>query len=116
MSKATATRRLAQLATQGLLTRHGSGRGTYYTVAQSISGAEAPANKHTLLSQLRERQAELTAGFDIISIEPIGAQHPHVRLDLRVRFATVPDLFAFFALERRIATALGVEVKLIPEA
>lgn len=108
MSKATATRRLADLVEGGYLQRHGKGRGTYYSLAEGNG-----PNLHDQVAQLlRQHITGLARGYDITAIGL--ATDAAIPLRLHVRFAVLPDLPRFFELEAHLSTLLSCEVNLKP--
>jgi tetratricopeptide (TPR) repeat protein len=113
VSKATATRRLADMAARGLLVQQGQGRSTAYVLAQAQDGGRRMVDGGSVL--LGEAQlAALREEFSLMGIAPIAAgDGPALRL--LVRFARLPDLRAFFALERRLSAMLGQPVDLVLE-
>ncbi len=108
MSKSTATRRLADLLAQGELSRHGQGRGTYYTLAERAAVAADRAVQERLAGaaeRLRERY----------TVEQIQQGSPiSERLALTVKFRVLPDLVHFFELEAHLSVLLNQPVDLKP--
>jgi hypothetical protein len=120
VSKATATRRLADMAARGLLVQQGQGRSTAYVGGQEDKGTGGQGDRRTRGQEdggglLGEAQlAALREEFALVGVAPVAAgDGPALRL--RVRFARLPELRAFFALERRLSAMLGQPVDLILE-
>ncbi|MEM7116486.1 MAG: tetratricopeptide repeat protein [Chloroflexota bacterium] len=107
VSKATATRRLAELVEKGLLVKHGKGRGTYYALPATNSGQFA-----TLL-QMNKGVWEVQFGLVALGLMSKGVENG--RLSLVARFSSPPNLHTFFAFEALLTETVGVEVDLKPE-
>jgi predicted nucleotidyltransferase len=129
MSKATATRRLSELVDQGYLHQAGKGRGTYYTLApvngqnppatDSLAGERAACSKSrgasALAECLRPHQSTLSRTYALTALGIITNSteaSPANPLDLVARFATLPDLPHFFALEAQLSQWLNVRIDL----
>ena len=113
VSKATATRRLADMAQRGLLVQPGQGRATAYMLGQgSDAGRWTLDSVEPLLSA--GQLGLLREEFALASLGPTAASAGPV-LRLRVRFTILPDLASFFALERRLSAMLGQPVDLVLE-
>lgn len=106
VSKATATRRLAELADDGYLTRVGQGRGTYYILSSSRpeAGTVATSAETSLLTQLAPSLDFLRRAYtvDHIDIEP-SALAPVV---LHVHFEQEPTFRQFIDLQQHLADTL----------
>jgi tetratricopeptide (TPR) repeat protein len=135
VSKATATRRLAELAAAGLLCRFGEGRGTYYAIADE-PGTEGGSNDWTavmpaattapdavssarsageLTARLYQQSAHFQSRF---GLEAVGLVEPVSGAPLRLaaRFVAPPDLTGFFQLEQELSRLLQEPVDLLPES
>jgi len=111
ISKATATRRLAELVEHGLLVVHGKGRGTCYTLTQPAAPMATRTEAHHLQT-LRQHEQTLRTHFAVAGIGIVDHGSPNVLVDLLVRFTRPPDLTGFFALERYLGQLLGVRIDL----
>jgi tetratricopeptide (TPR) repeat protein len=140
-SKATATRRLADLAAQGYLQRFGEGRGTYYAPVDRVavshtaaSSAMDSATAHSLhpvhrqttvrdasgeLARLYQQRGRFQSSFGLSALglvdDEAGNEAGAGPLRLAARFADPPALGGFFALEAELGRALGRPVDLVPE-
>ncbi len=128
MSKATATRRLTELVDQGYLCQAGKGRGTYYTLAPvNGNGCNLPSTANSTLARskndmaalaqcLRQHRSALSSTYALTALgiiqDEAAAGASNHRLDLAARFATLPDLRSFFALETQLAKLLNLRVDL----
>jgi len=108
ISKPTATRRLRELTDAGLLAAHGKGRATCYAAVAGATTGEMALN-----AELATLAAELAGeyGMTALCVVRIAAD----AVDLAVHFQQLPDLAAFFRLERRLAAGLGRPVHLKPD-
>jgi tetratricopeptide (TPR) repeat protein len=108
VSKATATRRLAELTQRGFLRQDGKGRATaYLPVVAEPARVEAPPGNAT--HPLYAYTAELASyGVTAIGVPPPAGDR------LLVRFRALPDLARFFALEQRLSAILGRRIDLQP--
>jgi tetratricopeptide (TPR) repeat protein len=93
LSKATATRRLTALATAGLLTPVGRGRGISYVIGK---------RNNTLSAELCARYGIRAAGW--VAGAPI----------LALRFEPLPDLLTFLALRAEVRQEVGEAVEVLP--
>jgi hypothetical protein len=114
ISKATATRRLADLVRKGYLHSHGKGRATTYVLANDRRAAEPierglPADVEALL---REHAGRLGERYAVSALGLVGAAGAELRL--LAQFARTPDLFVFFELEGLLGQLLGRRVDLMP--
>ncbi len=109
ISKPTATRRLRELTAAGLLAAHGKGRATCY-----VAVAGATVGEMTLAAELAALGDELAAEYGITAL--YVARITEEAVDLAVHFQQLPDLVAFFRLERRLAAGVGRPVHLKPDA
>ena len=112
ISKATATRKLANMVEQGKLERHGEGRAVYYTLPQSEAQAYTPtypAVSH-LQHQIETLLPSIRADFQV---ESLLAMTESTRADIEITFKHLPDLPTFFALERKLSLALGFQINLV---
>ncbi|MCB0044813.1 MAG: tetratricopeptide repeat protein [Caldilineaceae bacterium] len=129
VSKPTATRKLAGLATRGLLARQGQGRGTFYTRAHQgdAPAAASPPDGPALGRRLRAVQTELAREYRITGLAlvrtdlPPDARAPGSPLlpdapTVIARFAEMPDVPALFAAQARISRAWGAPLHVIPLA
>jgi tetratricopeptide (TPR) repeat protein len=128
ISKATATRRLAQLVERELLQPHGKGRGVYYVLAQAHRAAgqasgPAPQLADSLAHQLEQIAAALQPEKEELArdfaVANLGIVYPISNVNngaftLLVRFACLPDLFCFFSLENQLAVWLNQPVDVKP--
>ena len=114
VSKATATRRLAELAESGFLVREGQGRGTYYVLGES----HAPAAKevagnvtggYTVTVPLSDELAFLRNTYAVTDIAVIEAPLP---VTLRVHFSREPTFRQFVDMQQHLAEALKRPVHL----
>jgi DNA-binding transcriptional MocR family regulator len=114
VSKATATRRLAELAESGFLVREGQGRGTYYVLGES----HAPAAKevagnvtggYTVTVPLNDELAFLRNTYAVTDIAVIEAPLP---VTLRVHFSREPTFRQFVDMQQHLAEALKRPVHL----
>lgn len=130
ISKATATRRLAALAQQGLLHRVGQGRGTFYVrgapnpppaaaptaaPAQGVGAATPLADLERVARLLDPHGVRLQhCGVEALGVlsDPQAGGQPR----LVARFSRLPDVLTFLALEQELATWLKADVRLLPEA
>jgi tetratricopeptide (TPR) repeat protein len=119
VSKATATRRLATLVEQGILTRYGEGRGVHYAYASApANGAHGSLTHATpdlsLPANVGERLARhgpaLALEFDLVAlgVDPTEGQRWYGA------FRAWPDVPTFFRLEARLGEVLGTRVNLKP--
>lgn len=108
VSKATATRRLADLVEKGLLEKYGKGRGTYYAVPQGL------ASNEEWRAALKKYQAVWLVRFGLVRLGLLPRGDAENRLNLVAQFKNQPDLEMFFELETKIAEAAGVAVDLKP--
>lgn len=120
VSKATATRKLARLTETGLLTKHGQGRGTYYTRAHQVPAvlvagdlAGLQARLDAVLPRFAEKYAleRLEAKNVVQTAAPGGAGE--VRYDVRAVFRRLPDLQGFFDLERALGDSSRTVINLV---
>ncbi|HET9224416.1 MAG TPA: tetratricopeptide repeat protein [Roseiflexaceae bacterium] len=113
ISKATATRRLADLVRKGQLRPHGKGRATTYLPTSSHPTEPLEADPSTRLeSLLREQASRLSERYALSAVGLVRATG--VELRLLARFARAPDLHTFFELERVLGQLLGQRVDLLP--
>lgn len=116
VSRATATRRLSTLAEKGYLEKRGEGRGTYYVIAEPTTPAMAaapPNNTKRIQAKLTAQQAQLAATYGVLALDLAPGRVPTT--SFHVRFATLPSLEQFFALEEYLSSQLGVIVDLKPQ-
>jgi len=124
VSKATATRKLAHLASLGLLARHGQGRGTYYVERGAAAGERDREALQACLDGLLERfvASHGVEGFSVgalfLPTRPEGVEgwEPRAqagRFDVAVRFGQLPELRAFLELEQLLSVELGQSVRLL---
>ncbi len=116
ISKATATRRLTELVDRGALVRVGHGRGTCYVPATGTLFQPEPESNAAQIACLYSLREELLSRHGIASMAIVETDRQTNRLELLVRFTTLPDLITFFHIEQRLSTALGQTVDLIPDA
>jgi tetratricopeptide (TPR) repeat protein len=141
ISKATATRRLAELAARGVLEKFGDGRGTYYTLPTG-DGESAARRRSTLAPGPkpgpRQEQAQedleedyarmrrvlhwqssrLADDFGLAALGLTGERwggERHALLPMIARFERQPDLARFFDLEHFLSTLLDAPLHLAPE-
>jgi tetratricopeptide (TPR) repeat protein len=114
ISKATATRRLAELAESGFLVREGQGRGTYYI----LRGSHAPAAKdvagnvpgvYAIAPQFTRELAFLRSTYAVTDIAVIEAPVP---VTLRVHFSQEPTFRQFVDMQQHLAETLNRPVHL----
>lgn len=113
VSKATATRKLSALADAAVLVKVGQGRATHY-VLPSADRADALAAPQDARAVLANQRILLEHYYGITALglpADVGDE-----LVVVVRFAELPDLLTFFALEERLAQTLGRPLRLRPEA
>jgi tetratricopeptide (TPR) repeat protein len=128
VSKATATRRLAQLVERQLLQLQGKGRGAYHVLAQtyranrqafnpapSLPGSFAHRLEQIATVLLSEKEA-LTHHFAVASL---GVVYPVTNtaygvVAFFVRFVRLPDLLRFFTLENHLSALLKQPVDVKP--
>ena len=119
VSKATATRRLAEWVAQGVLARQGQGRGAYYELAAPFPAATVtePAVEvaAALRQQLYHHWEPPKIGFRLAALGVVTAP-PSTPPRLVARFITLPELSEFFKLEAALARLLSREIDLLPEA
>jgi DNA-binding transcriptional ArsR family regulator len=108
ISKPTATRRLRDLTNAGLLAAHGKGRATCYAAVAGATTGEMALN-----AELATLAAELVGEYGMTALYVVRIAADAV--DLAVHFQQLPDLAAFFRLERRLAAGLGGPVHLKPD-
>jgi len=125
VSKATATRRLANLVQSGHLEKRGQGRGTYYAspndtdftsinLGHDQSTVEQPDAQHDRLRQILEQQRHtLTERYPVAALGVIS-QERYVQ-QMLVRFDETPDLQIFFELEKELTALLDFHVDLVLE-
>jgi hypothetical protein len=114
ISKATATRRLADLVRKGYLRPHGKGRATTYLL-KTISRPTEPIDRTMppdLESVLREQAGRLMERYALSAVGLISAAGAEPRL--LARFTRTPDLHSFFELERVLGQLFGQRVDLLP--
>ena len=116
ISKATATRRLAELVERGYLEKQGEGRGTYYVLCEQphqTGRASKPSEFDVLQEKLRQQEQHLRQQHGIIAFGIVqeAARKPLTGV---VRFAVLPDLHRFFALEKALGKLVGVPFDLLP--
>lgn len=117
VSKATATRRLSELARRGLLAPQGKGRATAYVPVAHGAPPARPAPVEpapTWLTQLFRQAQPLFATYGVRRLGQITAE-PIAITRLVARFQRPPDLAGFFALERQLAALAGRPIDLLPE-
>jgi tetratricopeptide (TPR) repeat protein len=121
ISKATATRRLADLVRKGLLRPAGKGRATIYALAASeFSPAFDPRplsdiNAFAQVEAMLYAQAGwLTAHYNVEAFGLPDTMPASGDLRLLVRFTRTPDLHTFFELEQRLSERLRHRVDLLP--
>jgi DNA-binding Lrp family transcriptional regulator len=124
VSKATATRRLAELVEQGVLVQHGRGRGTHYKrrAAVKLPNAQPDQPEQTLSAQivstLHQQETLLRANYALCALGLVAAQEAApdraVLVELVVRFSCQPDLRTFFALEQELGTLIQKRIDLLP--
>lgn len=118
LSKATATRRLAELANQGLLRRHGEGRGTQYTPTVAAPRLPAPTGDSDVDAGLRQKLHAATdylaRTFDVTALGIAADGAPRDGLRLVVAFANEPDLATFFRLEDELARVVELPLDVRP--
>jgi tetratricopeptide (TPR) repeat protein len=121
ISKATATRRLSELAAQGHLRRFGEGRGTYYATAAEDA---APAPPDGIARRTPDRDALDLRGRlyqhsariqSIPGLSALGIVEADGPARLAARFSAAPDLMAFFRLESELSRLLGQPIDLLPD-
>ncbi|MCB0063441.1 MAG: tetratricopeptide repeat protein [Caldilineaceae bacterium] len=144
ISRATATRRLTALTEVGHLTQHGKGRGTYYTVADSIAAAHSAADQaitddiptagpcpttgtttDTTTGTSSETQAVPLAANLATHLPTLRERYRVTDLTptpstspmprFTVRFAELPSLPEFCALRTYLTEITGVEIDLWPD-
>lgn len=108
VSKATATRRLAELTKRGLLRQEGQGRATTYMPTEPAHPGSAPLSNE--LERFIQTHAAELATSGMLALGRLPAEPER----LFVRFATLPDLASFFALEQRLSALLGRRIDLQP--
>jgi tetratricopeptide (TPR) repeat protein len=118
VSKATATRRLAELVAQGALARQGKGRGAYYELAETVHPATVTEAAVEIVAALREQLYHhwepLRNSYRLAALGVVAA--PSTPPRLAARFIAMPDLPEFFQLEAALARLLNREIDLLPEA
>jgi tetratricopeptide (TPR) repeat protein/predicted nucleotidyltransferase len=120
VSKATATRRLSDLAQRGLLWQQGKGRATMYTLPNATlqqgptsSARQNPPVMASIEHLLREHAHDLLAQFGVIAF---GMCHPppvESSLALLVRFHVQPTMSVFLELEHWLSMLYAQRVDLI---
>jgi len=119
VSKATATRRLANLVQSGHLEKRGQRRGTYYAAPNGTDLAslniaeELPVQPDKLRQMLEQQRYALTERYPITALGVIS-QDRYVQ-QMLVRFDETPDIENFFELKKELASLLDCHVDLIPE-
>jgi tetratricopeptide (TPR) repeat protein len=114
VSKATATRRLAELAESGYLVRRGQGRATYYMLSSGENSAQSEplAQENALDPLLHEEMDDLRRTYAVTQVDIV--ESPAALVTVRVHFNREPSFQQFLALERRLAAALQRPVHLEP--
>lgn len=119
VSKATATRKLARLERAGLLVKRGQGRATYYTRAHAVPAvllAGDLAGLQTRLDALLPRYTRSHAleRLEAVRVAQVSAPNgdADVLYDVRAVFRRLPDLLAFFDLERALSAATRTSINL----
>lgn len=113
VSKATATRKLSALADAAVLVKVGQGRATHY-VLPSADRADAAAAPRDARAVLANQRILLEHYYGITALGLLA--HVDDELVVVARFAELPELLAFFALEERLAQTVGRPLRLRPEA
>lgn len=119
VSKATATRKLARLEKAGLLVRHAQGRATYYTRAHAVPAVILAGDLAGLQTRLEAILPRFAQSYGLERLEasrvaqaaaPDGGSE--VCYDVRAVFQRLPDLRAFFDLERALSAATRTSINL----
>lgn len=131
VSKATATRKLANMVKLGLLRKEGKGRGTRYIASDvastqfALPGIGAREERQALVARLQQqlgrRKTRLSQQYDLSGL---GVIDPSLRtraiipgaLNMVARFGHLPDVLAFFDLENYLAEVSGQPANLLLEA
>ena len=123
ISKATATRRLAELVEQGQLEKRGEGRGTYYVALDGKRpGVASPSSKpviaivtghdqEQIINRLQQQEQQLRQQYNLAGLGLVTSTNDKL-LTLVVRFVSLPDLVRFFELEQAVAKLLEERVDL----
>jgi len=114
VSKATATRRLAELVTHGVLVKCGQGRSTCYTAAATDGTPTQSERVAAITARLQQLHDVIAERFGVAGFAQVDSPPSTECVRLSVRFTRIPDLKTFFALEQQLALLLGVPVDLVP--
>ncbi|NJN14895.1 MAG: tetratricopeptide repeat protein [Oscillochloris sp.] len=124
VSKATATRRLSDLARRGLLESVGKGRATAYIPSAVVHATAVGPASFTALPNLDPDLASVLEALHFhapILVESLSGEAIAVApfsgdgiLRLLLRCRRIPELHAFFAVERRLSELLARRVDLLP--
>lgn len=119
VSKATATRKLAQLVEKGLLVRHGMGRATYYTRAHGVPAVVMQGDLAGLQNRLDVVALRFAQEYNLVRARVMGVRYgfrpdgeAEVCYEVRASFTRNPLLDDFFALERALTRATGSRIQL----
>jgi tetratricopeptide (TPR) repeat protein len=116
ISKATATRRLADLVARGLLVQAGQGRGTYYILAKAApvqqESAETALLSRAVQERLLDERMTLRQRYGLLALGLV-ATPAHLVQRLVADFAQPPALADFFQLEEQIEALAGQPVDLV---
>jgi tetratricopeptide (TPR) repeat protein len=112
VSKPTATRKLAGLVERSLLRKEGQGRGTRYV---PVAVLDAPSS---LLAQRLATERTFLAQTHGVTALAVASPEPDLPTSVRLiaRFEPLPDLHAFFALEKELAILCATPLRLLPES
>ncbi len=120
VSKATATRKLARLEQAGLLVRHGQGPATYYTRAQTVAPLHLAGDLAGLQARLDAVLPRYALPYALERLEAVRVAQAaapggdlEVRYDVRAIFRRLPDLLAFFDLERALSVSTRASINLM---
>ena len=125
VSKATATRKLADLVEQGLLVQHGRGRGTHY---KRPTGPQLPstpavavdqAGSAQIVSTLRQHEAVLRARYALSALglvvaEQLAGNGEQGLIEVAARFSDEPNLRTFFQLEHTLCDLAHTRIDVRP--
>lgn len=118
-SKATATRKLASLVDAGLLVRHGQGRATNYSRAHNVPVVVLAGDLAGLQNRLDRVALRFAQEYNLVRAKVIGVRYgvrssgeSELCYEVRASFTRNPTLDDFFALERALSKATGIEIQL----
>jgi tetratricopeptide (TPR) repeat protein len=116
VSKATATRRLADMVRRGLLAQHGKGRATTYVLPQPPETAPAAAPPDQLERALRANAAQLRERYAVAALGVLDVAREGGAVSLLARFTRAPDAGACLRLADWISTLAQRRVDVLPAA